>query len=120
VRRRAARRDVAILDVHGNDDSEIGYDGGTTSTGVYPSEATTMATWAGKNGCTGQLAATGQTLDLDSTITGNETVVATYGGCPSGIDVQLWTIQGGTHVPFLNVPQWGDLVWGFMSAHPKP
>jgi polyhydroxybutyrate depolymerase len=79
-----------------------------------------MATWAAKNGCTGELAATGQTLDLDSTIPGNETVVSTYGGCPGGIDVQLWTIRGGTHVPFLNVPAWGDLVWGFMIAHPKP
>jgi polyhydroxybutyrate depolymerase len=108
---------VAILDVHGNADQTIGYDGGSTQSGVYPSEQTTMATWAQKNGCTGELTATTQTLDIDPL---SATTGATYGGCPNGIDVQLWTIQGGPHIPALTKPTWGDSVWGFMSSHPKP
>jgi hypothetical protein len=34
--------------------------------------------------------------------------------------VQLWTIDGGAHIPTLNQPAWGEDVWGFLSAHPKP
>jgi polyhydroxybutyrate depolymerase len=110
---------VAILDVHGTADETIGYDGGATQSGVYPSELTTMATWSQKNGCTGALAATGQTLDIDTGLPGSETIVSTVGGCPTGIDVQLWTVQGGMHIPSLS-PTWGSMVWGFFSTHPKP
>jgi len=109
---------VAVLDIHGNADQTIGYDGGVAS-GVYPSESATMTTWSQKNGCTGQLAATGQTLDVDTQLPGSETVVATVGGCPTGVDVQLWTIQGGSHIPSLT-PTWGSMVWGFFNTHPKP
>ena len=108
---------VSILDVHGDADQTISYDGGGNP--PYPSEATTMATWAQKNACTGALTANGKTLDLDTSIAGAETVEKAYGGCPAGIDVELWTIQGGAHVPALATPTWAEEVWGFLSAHPK-
>ena len=108
---------VSILDVHGDADPTILYGGGGTP--PYPSEAATMATWAQKNGCTGALTANGKTLDLDTGLTGAETVEKAYAGCPSGIDVELWTIQGGAHVPSLSRPTWAEEVWGFLSAHPK-
>ena len=39
------------------------------------------------------------TLDLDANLPGNETKVETYGGCPTGIDVALWTkVLGNTKV----------------------
>jgi polyhydroxybutyrate depolymerase len=108
---------VSILDVHGDADATISYTGGGNP--PYPSEATTMATWAAKNGCTGALAPNGKTLDLDTSLAGAETVEKAYGGCPAGIDVELWTIQGGAHIPTLARPTWADEVWGFLSAHPK-
>jgi polyhydroxybutyrate depolymerase len=111
---------VSVAEVHGNADQTILYDGGSTSEGVYPAAPTTVADWNTRNGCTGALTATGQTLDLDAVLPGNETVVQGYQGCPAGIDVQLWTIQGGMHIPNLNHPQWGEYVWSFLSAHPKP
>ncbi len=113
---------ISILGIHGTADATIFYDGGAVAVGVppYPAELQTMATWAGKNGCTGAFAATGQTLDLDTTLPGNETVESAYASCPSGIDVKLWTIQGGMHVPTLTHPTWGDSIWGFFKAHPKP
>jgi polyhydroxybutyrate depolymerase len=110
---------VSVAEVHGNADMTIDYDGGSTPEGTYPSAPTTVADWSQKNGCTGALAATGQTYDVDSTLPGNETQVEGYAGCPAGIDVQLWTIQGGAHIPTL-APGWGEIVWGFLSAHPKP
>ncbi len=112
---------ISVLDIHGNADPTIAYDGGIVAGGgSYPSELQTMSTWAAKNGCTGALTPTGQTYDLDSTLAGNETVESAYAGCPSGVDVKLWTIQGGAHVPGLITPTWGDSIWAFFKSHPKP
>jgi polyhydroxybutyrate depolymerase len=111
---------VPVVELHGDADQTILYDGGTNSEGTYPSAHATVATWAQKNGCTGALAATGTTVDVDALIAGNETKVEAYASCPAGIDVQLWTIQGGAHIPSLNHPGYGELVWGFLSAHAKP
>ncbi|HEX7665401.1 MAG TPA: PHB depolymerase family esterase, partial [Polyangiaceae bacterium] len=53
---------IAVLDIHGDADTTIAYDGGVIpNAGTYPSEAQTMATWAAKNGCTGAIAPTGST-----------------------------------------------------------
>jgi polyhydroxybutyrate depolymerase len=110
---------VSILEVHGDADTTIVYTGGSTKEGTYPSVLTTMATWAAKEGCTGTLAPTGQTLTVDSSQPPGSTLVETYGGCPAGIDVQHWKMQGSGHIPGLQTPTWGDLAWGFLSAHPK-
>jgi polyhydroxybutyrate depolymerase len=112
---------VSILEVHGDADQTILYAGGTSSSGFpYPSAHATVATWAQKNGCSGALAATGDTKDLDTDLAGAETKVERYGACPTGVDVELWTIQGGVHVPQLGTPTWGNALWSFLSAHPKP
>ncbi len=110
---------VSIAEVHGDADQTISYTGGTLPTGTYPGAATTVATWAAKDACTGAIAATGKTLTLDTTLPPNQTVVSAYAGCPAGVDVQLWTVQGGGHIPTLPTPGWGDAVWAFLSAHPK-
>ncbi len=57
------------------------------------------------------------TLDLDSGLPGAETKVERYDGCQAA--VELWTIQGGSHVPALQ-PIWGETIYGFLSSHPKP
>jgi len=117
---------VSVVQIHGDMDETIHYDGGTTMSvsgatgGAYPSAHASVATWAAKNACTGALAATGMTLDLDANLTGNETKVETYGGCPSGYDVALWTIQGGMHAPAITRPGFVDAVWIFLAAHPRP
>ena len=111
---------VSVVEIHGDQDPTVAYDGGTSYGVAYPGAATTVATWAAKDGCTGALTDTGATLDLASEIAGAETQVAAYGGCPPGIDVQLWTIRGGGHVPLLNTTTFGQTVWAFMTAHAKP
>ncbi|MEO8876252.1 MAG: alpha/beta fold hydrolase [Polyangiaceae bacterium] len=113
---------ISVLDVHGDADMTIAYGGGTVATGVpnYPGELATMATWAGKNGCSGALTGNASTLDLDSLLAGSETTEQAYAGCPTGIDVALWTIHGGSHIPNLTHPTWATSVFGFFKAHPKP
>ncbi len=108
---------VSVLHVHGSNDLSIGYQGGSTPQGTYPGAAETVATWAGKNGCGGDLVATGQRMDLDTTVAGEETTVDRYGGC-GGVDVELWTIGQGRHVPDFN-HRWAPAIWEFMAAHPK-
>jgi polyhydroxybutyrate depolymerase len=113
---------VSVLQVHGDKDDEILYDGGsnTDSNGVttaYPSAHETVATWAAKDGCTQPHTQVG-TIDVDANIAGDETTVERYGGCNNNADVELWTVHGAGHVPGLS-SSWAELVWGFMSAHPK-
>ena len=111
---------VSIVELHGDADTVVIYDGGSTTEGTYPSAPVTVNTWGAKDGCTGGLSPTGQTLDVDTTLVGNETVVSAFGGCPAGIDVQLWRIQGGSHIPTISHPGFAELVWGFLGAHHKP
>ena len=57
---------VSVLQVHGRDDGNIEYEGGTSSNGAsYPGALETVDDWAYHNGCDGALAATGRRLDLD-------------------------------------------------------
>jgi polyhydroxybutyrate depolymerase len=107
---------VSVLQVHGDADQEILYTGGTAN-GPYPSAMQTVADWATLDGCTGALGLDG-TLDLDTQLAGAETDVQVYAGCPTGIDVQLWTIHGAGHIPNLDA-SWDDHIWSFLSAHHK-
>jgi polyhydroxybutyrate depolymerase len=110
---------VSVLHVHGRNDTTVNYEGGATPEGAYPGAVETVDDWAAKTRCTGSLAATGRKLDLDGSIPGDETDEATFGGCPSGVSVTLWTIEGGGHVPAFN-GNWAPALWSFLAAHPKP
>ncbi|MGH9041007.1 MAG: alpha/beta hydrolase family esterase [Acidimicrobiia bacterium] len=108
---------VSVLHVHGRNDMSIEYHGGSTDQGRYPGAVETVATWAGRNGCGGELVATGRRLDLDTTTAGEETTVDRYSGC-RGVDVELWTIGDGRHIPAFK-HSWAPAIWEFMAAHPK-
>jgi polyhydroxybutyrate depolymerase len=111
---------VSIVELHGDADALVIYGGGSTTEGTYPSASATANIWGAKDGCNGELSPTGQTLDVDTTLPGNETIVSAFSGCPAGIDVQLWRIQGGSHIPTISHPGFAELVWGFLGAHHKP
>lgn len=110
---------VSVLHVHGDQDSVIEYGGGRLFGAEYPGAEETMATWAAKAGCAGALEATGSRLDLDDAVAGAETRTVRRQGCPAGIDDELWTIEGGGHVPSFNA-NWAASIYGFLAAHPKP
>lgn len=105
---------VSILHLHGDLDADIDYAGSPT----YPSAAVTVELWAGYDGCTGALAP-GTDLDLVPQLDGAETRVEETAGCPAGRAVNLWTIEGGGHIPQFG-PDLGGTIWGFLQAHPKP
>ena len=109
---------LSVLHVHGRNDSTIAYNGGATPEGTYPGAVETVGDWAKKVGCTGALAPTGRRFDLDRTVPGDETVEESTGGCPAGVDVALWTMEGAGHVPAFT-DNWAGAIWAFMAAHPK-
>jgi polyhydroxybutyrate depolymerase len=106
---------VAVLQVHGDADSIIHYDGGQFLTGApYPSARETIAIWAAKNGCAPGRVDGAIALDLDDDLAGAETrVERSCGGA-----VELWTIHGGSHVPRLSAA-FSTAVYDFLSAHPR-
>jgi polyhydroxybutyrate depolymerase len=108
---------IAVLQVHGDQDGTILYNGGMNPTAAYPSAPTTIATWASKNGCDATLADTGMTLDLESQLPGAETTVARH-SCTKGA-AELWTIKGGQHIPSFQ-PTWSETFYGFLESHAKP
>jgi polyhydroxybutyrate depolymerase len=112
---------VSVVELHGDHDDVITYDGGPFVNGAQtaPSAHDTVATWARNNRCAGQLVSTGATLDLDPDVAGSETAMDAYQGCPAGIDVQLWTMRGSGHSPNLT-PGFGTRVIDWLYAHPKP
>ena len=112
---------VSVVEVHGDHDDVITYDGGPFVNGVQssPSAHDTVATWARNDACTGPLLSTGVALDLDRDIAGSETAIDAYGACPKGIEVQLWTLRGSGHSPNLT-PDFGTRVIDWLYAHPKP
>ena len=66
------------------------------------------------------VASPGTVLDLNALLPGSETSESVVVGCRSGVDVALWTIAGGSHVPVLANPTWGDVVYGFLKKQRKP
>lgn len=116
---------VSVLQVHGTSDGTIKYPGGEITvpnfqpaTG-YPSAKQSVEYWGKYNKCTGPLGTVEGKLDLDTSLAGDETEIQSISGCPTGIDVRLWTIQKGEHLPKLN-ENFINNVWKWFQAHPKP
>ncbi|MGZ3426028.1 MAG: alpha/beta hydrolase family esterase [Polyangia bacterium] len=118
----APSRAVSVLQIHGTADMTIGYYGDVQNNPpdpTIPSAHETVGVWARNDQCSGPIAATGATLHLDSSLTGNETTVEAYSGCPPGIAVELWSIVGGSHDPQPTL-SFATQVWGFLTAHARP
>jgi polyhydroxybutyrate depolymerase len=113
---------VTVLEVHGTADQVIAYGGGTTgaSGGTFPSAATTVADWVKLDECASTADTSAPPVDLDASIAGAETTITRYRtGCKSGTEVDLWSIQGGSHVPGFNAT-FSPMAVDYLLAHPKP
>jgi polyhydroxybutyrate depolymerase len=106
---------VNVLQVHGTADDTIEYLGRPNA---FPSAQVTVETWRQKNGCSGDFEP-GAARDVDTQLAGDETEVQIAAGCPAGGAVELWTIEGGAHIPSLG-DSWADQLWAWFEAHPKP
>jgi polyhydroxybutyrate depolymerase len=102
-------RPVSVLHMHGTADAEVPY---------TPAAESSVAQWAQHDGCAATRTA-GASLDLDTSLPGAETTTGTYDGCPVGITVELWTIQGAMHVPALDQRSFGTLILQYLEAHQR-
>jgi polyhydroxybutyrate depolymerase len=98
---------AALVEIHGDADELVKYEGGTFPSGAYPSSVEGIARWARKMGCGGQHAEERGDLMLPTTVTKYD--------CPVGA-AELWTVQGGTHRG-LDPNMRAAIDW--LLAHPK-
>ena len=110
---------VSVLQIHGTADGIIPYGGGSIFGNGHPSAPATVATWAGYDGCATAGDEVSNALDLDANLAGAETSTLVYESCPSGVDVELWTIDGGAHIPARTAEMSIGII-DFLFAHPKP
>ena len=101
-----------ILHVHSSADSVVLYNGGTMGGNSYPSAVESTDYWANRSGCDTYWTLLG-TLDLTDSDNLNETDNFEHLNCASGNRVAHWKINGGSHVPPLNTPDWANqtLAW---------
>jgi polyhydroxybutyrate depolymerase len=109
---------IAVLEVHGNADTTVFYNGGTRGNAIYPSAPTTVATWAAKNGCSPTRSSSGAAMDIIN-LPGAETEPTEHAGCATGGAAALWTMQAGGHTTPI-VTGGEEHLWSFLDAHPKP
>lgn len=118
----AAAVPVSAVQLHGDADDVILYGGGRfdPQLGEYPGARDTVARWARQANCGGGLADTGARLDLLGGVAGAETQVERVAGCPVGTDVELWTMEGGGHIPLPLQATFAATLYDFLAAHPRP
>ena len=114
----APSNDVSFLQIHGTIDDTILYDGGAVDPALpsYPSAAESVARWQSHDACTPGLVLDPVRKDLDIGLAGDETRVERF-DCPGSLDVELWTIEGGEHIP--DFSDFAGNVWPWLDAHAR-
>jgi len=102
---------VSVLHLHGTSDAVVPY--AYMSTGAVPN----VEAFAGFDGC-GTTRTPTVTLDLDSQVSGEETHGEALGGCPEGVAVELWTLEGSGHIPLLGF-DFAVKVFDWLTAHAR-
>ncbi len=119
---------VNVLHIHGTADQMVPYGGGLLiglpNAAFFPGAITTVQTWAAFNGCQESEWDTTLRMDLDLDSSGLDASVLRYKNCPPGGAVELWTINGGQHVPTFfsgtRSSEFSARVIDWLLAHPKP
>ncbi len=111
--------EVAVLQIHGDEDETISYEGGEFlgPDTAYPSARETVAGWAKRDGCEPGAVDDTVSLDLVTPTNVGDTTISRHPGCRGGA-AELWTIHGGTHIPEL-APSFTTGVYRFLADHPR-
>ena len=97
------------------------YDGGTIGDvdNLFSPGAQAIATFfAASSGCDPTADTTAPPIDLDEMLPGAETTVTRYDNCKADGDVELWSMQGGSHIPDFQSNA-HEIIWDFFSAHSR-
>ena len=101
---------LSVLQIHGTKDQDVLYEGGRLPEHPDPDRAAapgardSVLRWAERAGCDRERSTELPRIDTDTAVAGEETSVVRWSeGCREGTVMELWTIEGGGHIP---------LVWG--------
>jgi polyhydroxybutyrate depolymerase len=117
---------VHVLQVHGTGDDIVPYEGGLLRADVprvsrrppMTGAVETISRWAAWNACGSLQHDNSPSLDLVSTVSGLDTIVARAISC-DGAEAELWSIENASHVPeFTSALATKVAEW--LLAHPKP
>jgi polyhydroxybutyrate depolymerase len=109
-------RPVNVAHLHGTLDEVVPFDGGGVPSG-FGAEAS-VAQWAAHNGCTATTRTATATLDLDSNVAGAETQISVTDSCPASGAVELWRMEGSSHVPVMT-STFAPAIFGWLTAHAR-
>ena len=116
----APRAPVAVIEVHGDADAIIRYNGGQAlgrpDVARHPSALETVTGWAVRDHC-GPKPEAGGTMDLDDKLDGAETSVLKFPGCAR--PVELWTVHGGSHY-LATEKKMDEAIIDYIDKHPRP
>jgi polyhydroxybutyrate depolymerase len=98
---------VNVVHLHGTVDDMVPYSGATPS----------VDQWAAKNGC-GTTRTETMTYDFDTNVDRAETHVQPTAGCPANGAVELWTMEGSTHIPVMN-ETFAPTIFAWFTAHKR-
>lgn len=116
--------ELSVLHIHGTGDEIIPYEGGQREgLAPHPGALENVGYWASDLGCSTTREEVDR-IDVDASVPADETRVERQTGCPAGVDVELWTIEEGGHIPTVTTGSdrntFARRIWRFMEAHPKP
>lgn len=101
---------LSVLQIHGTKDQSVLYEGGrlpdhpAPDRRPVPGAKDSVLRWAGRAGCDIEDPEFLPPVDADAAVEGAETSIVRFAnGCAQGTVMELWTIEGGGHIP---------LVWG--------
>ena len=121
----AASAPLAFLEVQGDADMVVAYEGGAlqgiSNLAMAPGALTTTQDWAAKNRCSPKADLTQPQLSLMTSSAGMpDTTKFVYdSGCEGNGQTELWTIHLGPYAPVFTAA-WAPDVFTFLMAHPKP
>ncbi len=99
---------LSVLQIHGDRDAIVLYHGGRLPThpdpdrAPIPSASESVKRWAARANCSDDTFVVRSLIDTDSSVEGVETAVQQISAdCVNGLVMELWTIQGGGHIPWV-------------------
>lgn len=111
-----ATNPVSVLLLHGTADDTIFYDGVEDA---YPSAPEAARRFASLAECELDNPSMPANIDVIGEVPGPETEILRYEACAPGVDVELWTLVDGSHIPFPWVDEQVDAMVDWMLDHER-
>lgn len=111
-------RPVSVLQIHGTADTTVTLDGGSIQGLAYGPARATVERWAAAAGCDTSAPDALAPIDLVTSVDGAETTVTSFRAGCEGATAELWTMEGGDHIPAL-APGLTTRIVDWLRAHAR-